>query len=89
MMQLILIPSQGILRNYPNSRKSVTSVRSSARDVNEFPIEGLVSRPVVSLNFKVTLDHRRSTFGPTFLFYHFFFLFIFTCSVSTANLPCH
>ena len=32
-------------------------------------------------------EHRRSTFGPTFLFYHYLFFFIFTYSVSTASLP--
>ena len=33
--------------------------------------------------------HRRSTFGPTFLFYHNLLFFTFTCSVNPASLPCH
>ena len=42
-----------------------------------------------TVNVSNSSVHRRSTFGPTFFYFIIIFFFIFTCSVSTANLPCH
>ena len=65
------------------TRESSEEMATSLQNLDIFRCRGLLT-----LENKL-LMHRRSMFGPTFLFYHYLFFFIFTCSVSTASLPCH